>query len=346
MVLHEPLSEREERILTAIVEDHIRTAQPVASSRVQTLSGVGVSPATIRQVMANLEVLGHLSHPHTSAGKIPTDKGYRTYVDELMTVDKLEAAILNSIQRQLEELSGEIDSFLQLVSHIIAGLTGSIGVAVAPVSGTAHLMGLRLIRADEGRLLMILETDSRELRAVAVQIDRRATEEQLRMVEEILVERLCGLSLEEIQATVGARLEGTLVDDLGLGGFILEHADNIFEEPEAGLLHSHGLEQILQIPDVFNRSSVTTLASLMEDEDRLRNLVVPRYPGNEPDVTIGTEHQDADLEMLATIRRGYYVGYNIGTIAVLAPKRVNYRHVCAILDFLSVTMTNILGYES
>lgn len=339
------LTQREEVILTAIVEDFIHTALPVASSRVKALSQMSVSPATIRQTMAELERSGHLSHPHTSAGRVPTDKGYRAYVDDLMPTSPLETDAIALIQRWLEEVSGDVDSLLQLVSNLIARLTGSIGVALAPGNTSVRLQGINLISAEGDRVLMILETDSRKLRTVAIPTDHSMTDHQLLTVEDILRERLCGLTFEEIQATAGNRLAGTLADDIGLSGYILEHAGELFDGPPDRLLYSHGLDRILQVPDFFNHANVANLAGLIEDMDRLRILVETRSAAGKPVVTIGAEHEDDLLDMLAIIRRGYYVGRNFGTLAVLAPKRVDYAHVCAVLDYLSARMPELLRVE-
>lgn len=339
------LTQREEVILTAIVEDFIQTAQPVASSRVKTVAHVPVSPATIRTTMADLERSGHLSHPHTSAGRVPTDKGYRAYVDDLMPPSRLTADSTAHIQHWLEEVSGDLDSLLRLVAHLIARLTGSIGVALAPVNTAVRLQGINLISADGDRVLMILETDSRELRTVAIPTGKSMTDLQLLTVEDILRERLCGLTFEEIQATAGDRLVGTLADEVGLSGFILEHADELFCGPTDRLMYSHGLNRILQLPDFFNHAHVANLAGLIEDMDRLRSLVETRSAAEKPVVTIGAEHEDDLLDMLAIIRRGYYVGRNFGTLAVLAPKRVDYAHVCAVLDYLSSRMPELLRIE-
>ena len=339
------LNPREEIILTAIVEDFIHTARPVASRRVKVLSQMSVSSATIRQTMAKLERSGHLSHPHTSAGRVPTDKGYRAYVDDLMPTSPLETEASTLIQHWLEEVSGDVDSLLQLVSHIIARLTGSIGVALAPVNTAVRLQGINLLSTDGDRVLMILETDSRELRTVAIPTEKSMTDQQLITVEDILRERLCGLTFEEIQATAGDRLVGTLADDIGLSGYILEHAGELFYGPADRLLYSHGLNRILQLPDFFNHANVAKLAGLIEDMDRLRSLVETRSAAGKPVVTIGAEHEDDLLDMLAIIRRGYYVGRNFGTLAVLAPKRVDYAHVCAVLDYLSTRMPELLSIE-
>ncbi|MCH7573552.1 MAG: heat-inducible transcription repressor HrcA [Candidatus Marinimicrobia bacterium] len=333
------LTSREQLILTAIVEDYIHLAQPVASGRVKQVTQVSLSSATIRHIMANLENSGHLFRPHTSAGKVPTDVGYRTYVDDLMEIERVGRHDVYVIRKQLEKISGDVESLLQLLADLISRLTGSVGIAVWPVSPNARLISIGLVPAEGGRILMVLETDSADLRTVVIQIENEITGAQLAAVEEILRDRLCGLTLEEILATVGVRLGGTLADDYGLAGYILQHAGELLEESRTQQISSHGLHQVLQTPEFLSSENAAGLASLLEDVPRLRTLVINDEAMHAQVVTIGAEHGDEELHMLSVIRQGYYIGENFGTLAVLAPKRVNYRQVCALLEYLGTALS-------
>ena len=337
------LSERESKILAATVEDYIHTAQPVPSKRVRDVCRMAVSPATIRSTMADLERNGYLTHPHTSAGKVPTDQGYRTYVNQLMVVEDLNEQLAGEIIRHLEEISGSVDKQLQIVAHIIAQLSGSVGITIAPVNLTVRLSGIRLVPLSMERTLYVLELDSGSLHTVVAETQQVLGDDQRVIVEEILRERLCGLTLEEIQATVGSRLSGTLADELGVTTFILEHANELFDAPDRVEMHTQGLSKILESPEFVDPANVTIVASLVENEDRLRALVQGSDLEQAVQVTIGTEHDDEQLETFATISRGFYQGGNLGVMAVLAPKRVNYAQVFAILEFLSTTLSEMTG---
>jgi heat-inducible transcriptional repressor len=336
------LSERESGVLSATVKDYIRTAQPVASGRVKDRYHFQVSPATIRTTMAELERLGYLTHPHTSAGKVPTDKGYRAYVDDLMVVGSLNTEITTRIAQNLEQLSGDIDKLLRIVSHIISQLSGGIGITLAPVNPTSRLSAVRLVPFNHRRMLFVLELHSGSVQTVVAEWKKTLDESQLILLEEILNERLSDLTLEEIQATIGQRLEGTLADELGITAFILDHSMELFTNRDQGDLYLFGLQQVLQSPEFDDQNNIATLLRLIEDEDMLRTIICRENRETDLSVTIGHEHRTEQMETFATISCGLYYGSSVGTMAVLAPKRVNYPHVIAVLDFLSKSISELV----
>jgi len=334
------LSERECKVLAATVEDYIRTALPVASARVKDVFRLPVSPATIRNTMATLEHQGYLSHPHTSAGKIPTDKGYRTYVNDLMVVEAFNTALAAQVYRELEEISGSLDQHLRIIAHIIAQLTGSVGITVQPVNPNAVLVGIRLVPVSHHRVLFVLELDGGRLRTVATEIEKDITDTQLLTVEEILRERLCGLTLNDIQADIGSRLQGTIADEMGITTVIIDHTQELFDQSGEGVLHTYGLHQILDTPEFYDQTRVVNLAELVEDEGELRALILKMAPEDTIRVTIGKEHQEEQLASFATIACSFSLGQSTAAMAVLAPTRVNYPQVIALLNFLKETVSN------
>jgi heat-inducible transcriptional repressor len=342
MNIIENLSERESQVLTATVKDYIDTAQPVASGRVRELYRLRVSPATIRHTMALLEQMGYLTHPHTSAGKVPTDKGYRTYVNELMVVESIGNEIAPMIRTNLDMISGDVDRLLQIVAHIISQLSGGIGITIAPINLHCPLRAIRLVPVSDQRMLFVLELEVGNVRTVVVETKLTVKESLLTTVEEILNERLSGLTLEEVQATLDLRLEGTLAEDLGITALILEHSNEFFEESDRGEMHIFGLNQILQSPEFSNHDNVVSLVKLVEDQLRLRELFSTVDSGPDVKVTIGEEHRDKGLATFATISRSFSHYDSTGTLAVLAPKRVNYPQVFAVLEYMSNTLPEII----
>jgi len=337
------LSKREGNILAATVKDYIQTATPVASSRVKDVYRFALSPATIRNTMAALERSGYLTHPHTSAGKVPTDKGYRTYVDMLMNVKELDADQAAQVESYLEEISGELDQLMRMVAHIIARLCGGVGITIAPGCHQSRLRSIRLVNVSHQRMLFILDLDGSGIRTVMVEAKWTVEGLQLITLEEILNERLGGLTLEEIEATVGSRLEGTLADDLGITTLILDHSNALFNEPTHGDLYFYGLKQALTCPEFIDQENVVALLGLIENEGLLRTLLLKSAYGEGLTVTIGGEHGDEQLATFATISRSFCYSGTVGTMALLAPKRVNYPRVIAALDFISTTVSRLSG---
>ncbi len=341
-MMSKQLSERERSILAATVKDYINTALPVASNRVKDVYNFAISAATIRNTMATLERSGYLTHPHTSAGKIPTDKGYRAYVSQLMVVEDLDAEIAARVQRNLDQLSGDLDRLLRIIAHIIARLCGGVGITITPASHRACLRGIRLVLISDRRMLFVLELDGGGIRTIVTDGKRTVAESQLIILEEILNERLCGLTLEEIQATISSRLEGTLADDLGITTLILDHSNELFHEQVQGELHVYGVQQVLTSPEFFDQNNIIALLGLVENEGRLRNLLLDSESEDEPAVTIGGEHGDEQLTTFATISRGFYYGDSLGTMALLGPKRVDYPQVFAVLEFISNAVSELV----
>ena len=335
------LSERESDVLAATVQDYIRTAQPVASGRVRDQYHFHISTATIRNTMADLERLGYLMHPHTSSGKVPTDKGYRIYVDDLMVVAGLNNAIARMVTNNLEQLSGEIDKLLRIVAHIISKLSGGVGITIAPVNLQSRLSSIRLVPVSHHRMLFVLELHSGSVQTVVAEWKQPINEDQLILLEEIMNERLCELTLEEIQATLEQRLEGTIVDELGITALILDHSAELFFNRDRGDLYLFGLQQALQSPEFDDQDNIAALLNLIEDEDMLRGVISRENLEMNLNATIGQEHGNERLERFATISCGYHYGDSQGTMAVLAPKRVNYPHVFAVLKFLSKSITEL-----
>ncbi|MFB0516017.1 MAG: heat-inducible transcriptional repressor HrcA [Candidatus Neomarinimicrobiota bacterium] len=341
-MIKEQLSERERSILAVTVKDYIQTAQPVASNRVRNVYKFPISAATIRNTMAALERAGYLIHPHTSAGKIPTDKGYRTYVNQLMVVEELNAKIVDQVRRSLDQISGDVDKLLRIVAHIISQLSGAVGITITPFNPRARLRLLRLIPVSYRRMLIVLELDGGSVRTVVAEGKRTVEEYQIAILEEILNERLGGLILGEIQATIGPRLEGTLADDLGFTTLIVDHSSTLFDDREQSEMYIYGLRQVLTGPEFVDQSNVVTLVSLLENEERLRELLLGDRPEGYIHVTIGHEHEDEELETFATISQSFHLGNSLGTLAVLAPKRVNYPLVFAVLEFMSHTVSKLI----
>ncbi|MEE9465667.1 MAG: heat-inducible transcriptional repressor HrcA [Candidatus Neomarinimicrobiota bacterium] len=333
------LTERKKQVLSATVEDFIRTATPVASGRIANTFSEPLSSATIRIAMAELERGGYLTHPHTSAGKIPTDKGYRAYVNKLMVVAELNDMIQMEIRRELEEISGNVAHYMQVVAHIISQLSNGVGISITPVSLKAVLEGIRLVPISPERVLFVLEFDSGSPKTVLVELDQQLDGRLLTTVEEILRERLCGVSLEEIQSTIVPRLQGTLAEELGIITVIMAHSTELFTLPQQSDIYTFGLRQLLLSPEFGDPENIAVLAGLLEDEHRLRDLAWVETDDEETHVTIGTEHDDKALETFTTIGRRFHLGDNTGTLAVLAPKRVDYAHTVAVLDFLGRTIT-------
>ena len=229
----ESLTERERRVLEAVIETYIATAEPAGSHTVARRSALGISPASIRSTMGELEAKGYLYHPHTSAGRIPTDRAYRLYVDAM--VQRLPPGA--EVCEQLEvELSAGLSSedLLARAAQVLGILTHELGVAVAPALEAIILDRVDLVRVSTDRLLLVLNLRSGTVRSIFIRLRGALNQPQVDEVQRVLNERLAGLALRDIRATFADRMrDATASPDAGdLLDIILAEGEGLFDIPE------------------------------------------------------------------------------------------------------------------
>src|SRR3954470_16786420 len=232
----EELTKRERQVLEAGIRTYVQTAEPAGSRTLSQRSGLGVSPATIRNTMSDLEEKGFLFHPHTSAGRIPTQKAYRTYVDHLMTTSALSTS--TETDRLVEQMgmpglrgASPIESILRRAAQTLGILTQELGVALGPRLGDSMLRSLDLVRVASDRLLMVLTLEGGGMRTVFVEVPGDIADMALTEVTTVLNERLAGLTLEQIRTSLAARLRdssATLASAELLNIFVQE-AESLFD---------------------------------------------------------------------------------------------------------------------
>src|SRR5512132_781324 len=251
-MVSEELSRRERRVLEAVIRSYVETAEPAGSRTLSRRFGLGVSPATIRNTMSDLEEKGFLFHPHTSAGRIPTDKGYRAYVDSLMQRPQIVPPEGGRLAEQIQSGAPAIDAILRRAAQSLGVVTQELGVALGPRLDDAVLRRLELVRIAAERVLLVLTLDGGGVRTIFVEAKGELADHAVAEVGRVLNERLSGLTLREVRATLGARLrdtsstpdasellnvfveEGEQLFDASLGGddVVLSQASLLAEQPE------------------------------------------------------------------------------------------------------------------
>ncbi|MEP7227625.1 MAG: hypothetical protein ABI785_09725, partial [Gemmatimonadales bacterium] len=200
------LSERELRVLEAVVHTYIETAEPAGSQTIARRFGLGVSPATIRSIMSELEDKGYLFHPHTSAGRIPTDRAYRTYVDAIMRLSPPSHEEQNTLRSELVGTRSAVEEILRRAAQVLGVLTQELGVAVAPALDHMVLERLELVQVTTERLLLVFNLRSGVVRTIFVEVPGLLPPSSVQQVSQLLNERLGGLTLQEIRSTLPDRL--------------------------------------------------------------------------------------------------------------------------------------------
>src|SRR5436309_7722863 len=339
------LNERERQVLEAVIETYVETAEPAGSRTISKRFGHTLSAATIRNTMSDLEEKGYLYHPHTSAGRIPTDLAYRVYVNSLMRLSQVSASDSHQIREELAERNA-VDQILERAAQVLGVLTKELGVAVGPTLDEALLERLELLQAGSDRLLLVLTLKSGVVRSIFVEVPSRLAPEIVVQVALVLNERLAGLRLREIRATLSERLRDAAPDagSSELLNIFIQEADDLFDVPATGAGGGVvlGSAQLLAgQPEFATKERLQGLLEVTERRDVLREALAKRL-GQGLTITIGSEHQDATLAPFTLVTASYRLGPLAGVIGVMGPTRMPYDKMVALVDHTSRLVGELL----
>ena len=344
----EQLSKRERRVLEAVIQTYVQTAEPAGSRTLSRRFGLGVSPATIRNTMSDLEEKGFLFHPHTSAGRVPTNKAYRAYVDALMDSP---APVASAERDRLAQVLGASDSpietILRRAAQSLGILTQELGVAMGPRLSTSLLRSLDLVRVSDERLLMVLALEGGAVRTVFVEIAGSIAESALAEVTKVLNERLAGLTLEEIRTSVGLRLRDSVAvrDARELLNIFVQEAEVLFDE-KLSLGEDHVLlgqaSVLAEQPEFAAADRMRRLIELTDRPQALADALRKRGETSGISITIGTEHDDERLRDFTVVTAEYRAGSLTGVIGVIGPTRMPYEKVISLVNHTSQLLSELL----
>jgi heat-inducible transcriptional repressor len=341
-----PLTERERAVLEAVIETYVQSAEPAGSRTISKRYQLGLSPATIRNTMSDLEEKGYLYHPHTSAGRIPTDLAYRVYVDYLMRPPAVAPAEDQHLRGELAGQRAAVETILARAAQVLGVLTNELGVAVAPTIDEAVLDRLDLLQVSIERLLLVLTLRSGAVRTIFVEVPAELAAEAVQKVAVVLNERLAGLTLKEIRATLVDRLRDASPSEPGsseLLNIFVQEAEGLFEMPIAntGPVHLGSTQPLAGQPEFSTRAQLQGLLDVTERRDLLRDALVARG-GEGLTITIGQEHADARLAPFTLVTSMYRCGPLSGVIGVLGPTRMAYDKIAALVNHTSRLVGELL----
>jgi heat-inducible transcriptional repressor len=344
----EQLSKRERRVLEAVIQTYVQTAEPAGSRTLSRRFGLGVSPATIRNTMSDLEDKGFLFHPHTSAGRVPTNKAYRAYVDALLGSPAPVASIeRDHLAEVLSPSDSPIETILRRAAQSLGVLTQELGVAMGPRLATSVLRSLDLVRVNAERILMVLALEGGAVRTVFVEVAGSIAESALAEVTKVLNERLGGLSLEEIRTSLGERLRDSVSvrDARELLNIFVQEADVLFDE-KISLGEEHVLlgqaSVLAEQPEFAAVDRMRRLIELTERPQALADVLRKRGETSGISITIGTEHDDERLRDFTVVTAEYHAGSLAGVIGVIGPTRMPYEKVISLVNHTSQLLSELL----
>lgn len=342
----EQLNERERQVLEAVIRTFIETAEPAGSRTIAKRFPLGVSAATIRNTMSDLEERGYLFHPHTSAGRVPTDRAYRVYVDGIIRDGRVEHPDRATLTRELAGDAGVIEGLLQKAAQMLGVLTSELGVAIAPSLDHAELERLELLPVTAERLLMVLVLRGGLARTIYVELSSQLPREAVVSVSRVLNERLAGLTLSQVRATVRERLRdaGTAGEASELLNIFLEEADQLFDVPATGLseVMLGSAQALAGQPEFASKDQIRRLLDLTERRDVLRQALRQRRQGGLT-ITIGGENTDPALAAFTIVTASYRHGRLSGVIGVMGPTRMPYQKIIGVVENTSRLVEDLAG---
>ncbi|MDZ7312070.1 MAG: heat-inducible transcriptional repressor HrcA [candidate division KSB1 bacterium] len=338
----EILSERERLVLNSIVENFVRNATPVGSRYLAKKSGMDMSPATIRNVMMDLEEMGYVTQPHTSAGRIPTDKGYRFYVDSLMTVEDLSEQEKQHIWEHLRRVSQSVDTILEAASHVLARVSRQLGVVLSPRFYQGVFEKMELIPVAEKKILMVFFIKSGLVRTIVMEVTTEFSREVLEKTAQVLNERLHGLTLQEIKQSLDRRMRHVGDANAELITRIVESADLLFDDDARRSLHFGGTNNIVNQPEFTDHQQLSKVLNLLENREILIHLFEQDDTPEKISIAIGDENREELIKHCSLITTSYHIGNLSGTLGVLGPTRIRYSKMVALVDFMAKILTEVL----
>lgn len=335
------LSERKKIILKAIIDSHIDNGEPVGSKYLAYNEQIALSSATIRNEMAELEEMGYLEQPHTSAGRIPSELGYRFYVNSLMNNYRLTANELREMNSLLTSKVDELDKILDSSSKLMSMLTNYASLAVKPKSTHITVIRFKMILLDEINFLLIMITNVNVVKTRYVRIGFSLTEEKLQHFENILNRYLTNITMDTVTLPLMMEIENRLPECAELVSPVLKYIYEIIGELDDGDLKFDGVNRLLQYPEFTDIERLRELLGILENKEEILNII----SNSEHDITniyIGSENSVEIMQkstlIFKTIKSNNRI---IGAIGVLGPCRMDYSKVVTTVEYLADNISGI-----
>lgn len=336
------MDERKQKVLQAIILDYIATADPVGSRTIAKKYNLGVSPATVRNEMADLEEMGFLEQPHTSAGRIPSQLGYRYYVDCLMKKEPLKTEMKKYVRNNLVDRIRETEDLIQYTSKILSQMTSYTSMVLTPFYGNNVLRHIKLLPFEEGKAVMIIVLDNGHVEHRLMEVPEYLGEDEFATISAILDENLRGLTLEQWRPSLVQSIHKELKHNSELLQDLLSHIEHSLEGEQEQKVFMGGALNILDQPEFKQLERVRPILELLEHEEIIKDVLVS-VSQEGVTVRIGTENKIEGMKDCSLITATYRVeGRVIGTLGVLGPTRMEYSRVISVVEFLTSALTEAL----
>jgi len=337
------LSERKKRILKAIVDAHIVDGEPVGSKYIMQDEHLNCSSATIRNEMAELEALGYLEQPHTSAGRVPSELGYRFYVDTLIESYAMTTTEIAEINKLLKSKMNELDQILMAASKLAGNLTNYTSFVIKPKASSVRIKRFDVIFVDRHSLLLVMISDGGAVLTKRLSIDVSVSQMTASDLAAALNDHISGLTANEITLPIIVELEEAMGDKAGIVNPIIKIIYESMNELDGGDLKVSGMDRLLQYPEYSNKDQLRELLGALENKEDILDLVSePESDG--VNVVIGSESSVKVMNNSALVFKPVVRdGKTLGAIGIIGPRRMDYAKVVATIEGLAGNVESILN---
>lgn len=328
------LDERKKKVLQAIVEEYINTAEPVSSGSITKGHGLDYSSATIRNDMAQLESIGFLDKPHTSAGRVPSAEGYRYYVNELLKEDNLTLEEIKYIQNKLKVKVNEIEDLTKVATTTLSEITHYTTVAVGPKADKQIIEEIKFVSLGQRMLMVVIVTDTGLVKETIIKFDEDITESQVDTLNNLFNTRLRGKPLSKIDKPMADYIFSEVHYSIGIMKAIIEQINRIVEE-ENNNIFLEGAKKSFDLPEFKSMKVAKNFVNLLDAKDEMLEIF---NSGDAEDINvfIGDDDENSNLKDFSIITFKHTIGdKDLGTIGIIGPKRMDYAKVISVMKYIS-----------
>lgn len=337
------LNERKKKILKAVIEDYINYAEPIGSRHIAKNHDISLSSATIRNELADLEDLGYLVKTHTSSGRVPSDLGYRTYVDTLIEKYLVSMQEIGSLKAQMQQKVRDLDFYIKQVLNICSNHTNLTAVALTPDYTKGTIKNIEFIMLDKSNIMLILVTDTNVVKSKHIHLKMEVDLDFILSLKEQLNEYISGHTIEEIIRTSFEELTLKLRGDHGAVVEILEFVYSTISEINENEIYLSGETNMLSLPEFKDVNKAKNFLELVHNKTKMKDILVSNLKDDVLKVVIGDESVSSDTKGLSMVLSTYKISDSVfGAIGIIGPTRMDYTKAISSLDYITNSLNEAL----
>ena len=332
------LDDRKKKVLQAIVEEYINTAEPVSSNALTTNHGLDCSSATIRNEMADLEKAGYLDKTHTSSGRVPSEKGYRYYVDELLKDDDISLEEIKYISDKLETKVNEIEDLTKIAANTISEVTHYTTVSIGPKANSQIIEEIKFVLLGSRMMMAVILTDSGLVKETIIKFDEDVTEKQVETINYMFNKKLKGQPIETIDRPLEDYLYDEMTYSVNVIKPIIEQIKKVLEEEN---IYLEGANKSFDLPEFNSLEVAKNFVNILDTKELVTDMLDSGI-ADDIHVYIGEENQKEELKDFSVVTFKHKVnGKDLGTIGIIGPKRMDYSKVISVMKYINKKLKEI-----